>query len=731
MTKPTAFRSIVLIAAVLVFSWNQPVASGQDVSLEVHTSDDRSEYHIGEPIALRLVFTSSSKQYLVDTSFRYPEFQARQDEFLISPVEGSSDPMEDYRHALSRSGANFDCCGGIQVFSRLGEKPITLDLFLTRYVRFSKAGRYVLSIRDRRVSVVRSSWSEPSQVIELMSKPVNLTIAPADATWQQQQLSSALEVLKKRPAGVDANACEILTSLGTPEAEVAMAESLEDGYEPPRCGFSFAFLGAKNRKLVLEHMQERLESPQARVSTQFVETMATLATLEYGGGTDFYHRQAEARKRIIDELFALLDEKKGAARFATVSTLVNESLINTGSEDSARRSQLLRIASEVFDELSVQAQSTLLSARWKDIAGPAMVPVLKRCAQAEGTVTCGFLQGELLLARLNELSPTDAREVILADMQKENPRFRASVLAILPDKELPEIDAVLRQRLTSKNANLDTTAGLIQRYATGAISGAVESFLDEKGLEQLGGQVEPNLIAYLMRVEPDIGAQKLRAALAARNGTGWYKYLLRDVAQRIPSQNIQPIAIDTLSDTDQEVVQSAVQALALVGDEHAKAALSERLAEWHAKWMGRDRDMFWNPGDRPITDDRNLGDELIPAIGTGAGWLLTETDQRQLLQSAVTENQKQQVHQFVDAAKNRPIPITITNLRFPSVQILIAQYSYESVDPAKRKLSQFPVGSSFLLQSSPSESSEMQNTVAEIESFLTERGMRIETFKPQ
>src|SRR5215831_7034231 len=99
MTKPTAFRSIVLIAAVLVFSWNQPVASGQDVSLEVHTSDDRSEYHIGEPIALRLVFTSSSKQYLVDTSFRYPEFQARQDEFLISPVEGSSDPMEDYRHA--------------------------------------------------------------------------------------------------------------------------------------------------------------------------------------------------------------------------------------------------------------------------------------------------------------------------------------------------------------------------------------------------------------------------------------------------------------------------------------------------------------------------------------------------------------------------------------------------------------------------------------------------------
>ena len=316
-------------------------------------------------------------------------------------------------------------------------------------------------------------------------------------------------------------------------------------------------------------------------------------------------------------------------------------------------------------------------------------------------------------------------------MRKENPRFPARVLAILPDKELPEMDVVLRAHLQSKDGNVDTTAELIERYATGAIAGTVQSYLDEKGLGQLGGQIEPNLIAYLLRVRPDVGAQKLRAALTVRNGTGWYKYMLRDVAQRTPSAVIQPMATDALSDADPEVVQSAVQALALVGDEHAKTALFERLREWHAKWMGRERDLFWMPGEDPNTDDRHLGDELIRSLGTAAAWLLTEAEQRQLLQNAITDGQKQQVQLFIDAAKSRPIGITIIDSGYPHVQIIIAQYSYESTEVAKRKLSQFPAGTSFHIQSVTAESKAARDIVEAIQSFLTAHGMRIEARKPR
>jgi hypothetical protein len=720
-------RELMLIAAIGGMSWAEQPTCAQDVSLEVRTKDGRSGYHIGEPIALQLTFSSSSKQYIVDTSFRFPDLSRQMDEFIVSPSDGVSDPMEDYRRALSKSVLAFDFSGGLSGFGRLGDKPVTLDLFLNRYVRFSKPGHYVLSIRDRRVSVVRNAPNEPAQEIELMSKPLILTIASADAGWQQGQLASALEVLKKSP-GVDVNVCEIVTSLGTPEAEVAMADGLLDENKAVGCGFTYALLGVRNRTLVLEHMQQKLESPETSVAPQFVETMASLMAVGEEGRSSFSQTQAEARERINDQLLELLDTKRGAARFAAISTLVTESL-NSGGV--AQGTQVLRLAAEVFDRLSEQAQSTLLSARWKDVASPPMVGVLRRCAEAESTSTCDRLQGDLLLTRLNELSPSDAREVILGDTRKENPRFPARVLAILPDKELPEMDVVLRAHLQSTDGNVDTTAELIERYATGAIAGAVQSYLDEKGLGQLGGQVEPNLIAYLLRIQPDVGAQKLRAALAVRNGSGWYKYMLRDVAQRTPSAVIQPIAIDALSDTDPEVVQSAVQALALIGDEHAKAALFERLGEWRTRWMGRERDMFWIPGDGPITDDRYLGDELIRAIATGAGWLLTEEDQRQLLRSAVTENQKQQAKQFVDGAKNRPIEITIINAGSLHVQIIVAQYNYESMELVKGKLSQFPARTSFLLQSIPPGSAETRSAVAEIESFLAQHGMHLETRKMQ
>ena len=291
MKKRGTALGVVLVAAVIGLWWDEQASWAQDVSLEARTKDGRSEYRIGEPIALQLTFSSSSKQYIVDTSFRFSHLSRQMDEFIVSPSEGVTDPMEDYRRALSKNVLAFDFNGGLRGFGRLGDKPVTLDLFLNRYVRFSKPGHYVLSIRDRRVSVVRHAPNEPAQEIELISKPLILTIASADAEWQQGQLVSALEVLKKGP-GVDVNACEIVTSLGTPEAEVAMADGLlDENSASVSCGFSYALLGVRNRTLVLEHMQKKLESPETSVAPQFVETMASLMAVEEEGAADFLTRR--------------------------------------------------------------------------------------------------------------------------------------------------------------------------------------------------------------------------------------------------------------------------------------------------------------------------------------------------------------------------------------------------------------------------------------------------------
>ena len=86
---------------------------------------------------------------------------------------------------------------------------------------------------------------------------------------------------------------------------------------------------------------------------------------------------------------------------------------------------------------------------------------------------------------------------------------------------------------------------------------------------------------------------------------------------------------------------------------------------------------------------------------------------------------------FIEAAKNRPIAITIINTVPPNNQFIVAQYNYESLELLKRKLSQFPAQTNFQLQSIPPESAEMRRAAAEIESFLGQNGMRVEIAKAQ
>jgi hypothetical protein len=59
-----AIRALMLIAAIYFMSVFEKPVRARDVSLDVRTKDGRSEYHIGEPIALQIVFASTNKQYI-------------------------------------------------------------------------------------------------------------------------------------------------------------------------------------------------------------------------------------------------------------------------------------------------------------------------------------------------------------------------------------------------------------------------------------------------------------------------------------------------------------------------------------------------------------------------------------------------------------------------------------------------------------------------------------------
>src|SRR6266404_6080340 len=127
----------------------------QEVVFDLRTQDGRSEYRIGEPISLELVFTSASREYIVDTSSRYPEIYQPRDEISVEPRDGWQAPFADYRHAFSSQG--FFDRGGLRGFARTGDKPAIVELRLNHFVRFTRPGQYLLRIKSARVSPVRRS----------------------------------------------------------------------------------------------------------------------------------------------------------------------------------------------------------------------------------------------------------------------------------------------------------------------------------------------------------------------------------------------------------------------------------------------------------------------------------------------------------------------------------------------------------------------------------------------
>jgi hypothetical protein len=249
-----------------------------------------------------------------------------------------------------------------------------------------------------------------------------------------------------------------------------------------------------------------------------------------------------------------------------------------------------------------------------------MIPILTSFLHQE---TRGFGSAqELALLRLNALSPAEARAFILEDAQRETPRFPARVLGILPDKQLPELDGVLLQHLDAEHGNLEAIAGLIQRYASPALYGPVESFYDKVGSGKWACGIQTALLAYMLRVQPDAAVQKIKEGLSARNETGCYMRVLSDVARLQPAAVLQQIAVEALEDADAEVVSDAANTLAIVGDADSKSSLWQRLLRWHQEWAGHKDELVFVPGRDRRADDRFVDEALLSAICTGAGWLL-------------------------------------------------------------------------------------------------------------
>jgi len=95
-------------------------------------------------------------------------------------------------------------------------------------------------------------------------------------------------------------------------------------------------------------------------------------------------------------------------------------------------------------------------------------------------------------------------------------------------------------------------------------------------------------------------------------------------------------------------------------------------------------------------------------------------------------NLKGTAKQYIEAAKERPVPVIVNDAGSPNVQIIAGQYNYENVARLERKLAQFPAGKSFAMRRAlAGTAAETRKAIAEIEEYLTRSGMRVSACKVQ
>jgi hypothetical protein len=695
--------------------------TAQDVKLEVTIEKHAPVFFAGEPIHLHLAFsTSVPKTYVWEGRMPNRRYEVGLEDVSVSPASGWDDPWAEYREAMN---TRIGCVGGgPNSFSLMDAKAQEMLLRLSDFVRFSRPGHYTIQIVSRRVRHARSrspEWLPEQDDMELISNPVQLTIVASSPEWKQARAQEAMAVLG-RNSGDLTDAAEWLQTLDTREAAAAMIAYMGLGsmentpYSPDFV--AGGLLTSSHRKWIIERLKAGISDPSYSVSDSFFATLADLIALDQGVDQEWAQRRDLLVYDLEEQALATLPQKTGAAYATTLSALVDASVSWPEHDDT----QLLNMALQQFPQLTPQAQTTLLSARWEAVKGADMIPRLR-----------SYLSGsrpksnyELTLNRLNEISPEDARKLILADMVRSSPRFSSRALGLLPDKELPELDSVFAENLESSSSNRGIVSALIQRYGSSALFPQAEKAFEEAGA---GRSCEANLLAYMLRVQPSVAIEHIREAMKPVDPQiKCYRSLLQAIAQLEPAHELEPLAIEDLNNLDGYEAMSAVNTLQIVGGEAAKQALFHRLEQWHKTWMGRENQMpsmIW--GDAYATD-APLGNDISNALMTARNWILTDQEIGRVSSLMVTTSERQQVKAMRDELNRRPVPLSFwSDGTFRIFQIGIFN-NYRRIEDLERKVDQYPAGTVFTLPENDNQNAATLAAIAEIKSYIEGHGKRIE-----
>lgn len=529
-------------------------AQAQPLTLQAETATGRSQFQMGEAIAVKLTFTraaGSPENWQVSiTSGDRSVLGFDGDRFLVSPETGTADPW------AYRAGKGIVYSGPGGMFLRGTTTSVQVDL--NQWIRFKRSGQY-------RIHALFHARGPGDAVLESNEFPIE--IIPRDAAAQQVQLKNDIAILNALPVKPDQetfearmNAARRISYLDTP-GSVRESASLLGTMDVQVCHIlRNGLLGSQHREIATAAMKELLSAPTQPVTPQFLDTLSDL-----DGNASF-------------DLAAAIEHKLGSAKAISLSSFLNE-LPMVPAPANVR----LEMAG-MFHELPPAQQAELLNSQWTKIAGPEMIPALLSTHTA------------IAMERLNEVAPSQARPILLEELARPEPSLPYRALSILPDATLPQLDQTFLANLEKNNQ----TSELIARYASAAILDQVKAYYEKRDAmmrkrtssnvrEIAAPACEPALIAYFLRTDAAFGEQQLRRTLAERaypTGRCWMSIIGRTASYYV-SPEWEKVAIAALQDPTVAVKSDAAKALGEHGSPGSRAAVLDSFRYWHEWWKDR------------------------------------------------------------------------------------------------------------------------------------------------
>ena len=454
-----------------------PSTQAIGVTLQIEPADNQLEFREGEVIALTADYsTGSAGTYLLNTVEADSGVRmANLEVVCVSPDADGLDTSQFNSLARTYSG-NVDLMES--------PKQFTVDVNTWHTL---KPGTYRVYVESRRV---RLSNGAPPEAIEepvLVSNAIQLRVVEASMPWQAAKLSEAAMTQDaflgstqddEQLRHMAEDAATALRYFCTEDATREMARRY--GTSPWfESRFRDGLLTTPFRDAAIEEMNSAIADPNRTINSQFISLLAQLEVQRdfkttMGAGDLrrqtaqlLYDRSAEYKARVKELELARLSSLPAKVPEMRAETAIDILDNSDFPIDPTEKQALINALVSSWDSMDSPARRDVLGRHWVKVAGPEWLPIF-RATLARHLDGDDDESSSMALFRMYEVAPDEARDRILREIAQPTGMIDIDTLAILPEHELPQLDAKLLAGYKSGSAHgLETQ--LIERYASAAI----------------------------------------------------------------------------------------------------------------------------------------------------------------------------------------------------------------------------------------------------------------------